>query len=49
MSVADNVAFALRRERKWTAQEIERKVNEALAMVDLEGTQTKKPAALSGG
>ena len=49
MSVADNVAFALRRERKWTAQEIDRKVNEALAMVDLEGTQTKKPAALSGG
>src|SRR5258706_374237 len=49
MSVADNVAFALRRERKWTAQQIERKVNEALAMVDLQGTQTKKPAALSGG
>jgi len=49
MSVADNVAFALRRERKWTPQQIERKVDEALAMVDLEGTQTKKPAALSGG
>lgn len=49
MSVADNVGFALRRERKWTPQEIDRKVNEALAMVDLEGTQMKKPAALSGG
>ena len=49
MSVADNVAFALRRERKWTPREIERKVNEALAVVDLEGTQHKKPAALSGG
>jgi len=49
MSVAENVGFALRRERKWTGPEIERKVNEALAMVDLEGTQMKKPAALSGG
>src|SRR5437899_1879110 len=49
MSVADNVAFALHRERKWTPQQIKRKVDEALAMVDLEGTQTKKPAALSGG
>src|SRR5439155_10478473 len=28
MSVADNVAFALRRERKWTPQQIERKVDE---------------------
>jgi phospholipid/cholesterol/gamma-HCH transport system ATP-binding protein len=49
MSVADNVGFALRRERKWTDQEIERKVAEALAMVDLEGIQKKKPAQLSGG
>jgi phospholipid/cholesterol/gamma-HCH transport system ATP-binding protein len=49
LSVAENVAFALRRERKWTEQEIEQKVADALAMVDLEGTQSKKPAQLSGG
>ena len=49
LSVAENVAFALRRERKWTEREIEEKVTEALAMVDLEGSQAKKPAQLSGG
>jgi phospholipid/cholesterol/gamma-HCH transport system ATP-binding protein len=49
LSVADNVGFALRRDRKWTPAEIERKVSEALAMVDLSGTQDKKPAQLSGG
>ena len=49
MSVADNVGFALVRERKWTRAEIEKKVAEALAMVDLDGTELKKPAELSGG
>src|SRR6266700_2144545 len=49
LTVAENVAFALRRERKWTAQEIGKKVSEALAMVDLPGTENKKPAELSGG
>jgi phospholipid/cholesterol/gamma-HCH transport system ATP-binding protein len=49
MSVAENVGFALQRERKWTQAEIEAKVSEALAMVDLSGTQEKKPAQLSGG
>src|ERR1041385_6957203 len=39
LSVAGNVAFALRREHKWTEQEIAQKVAEALAMVGLEGTQ----------
>ena len=49
MSVADNVGFSLVRERKWSKAEIEAKVGEALAMVDLDGTQQKKPAELSGG
>lgn len=49
MTVADNVGFVLKRERKWDSAEIDRKINEALEMVDLAGTQQKKPAALSGG
>ena len=49
MSVAENVGFSLVRERKWSKAEIEAKVGEALAMVDLDGTQQKKPAELSGG
>src|SRR5881296_623798 len=49
LTVAENVAFVLQRERKLTAQEIARKVDEALEMVNLSGTQNKKPAELSGG
>jgi len=49
MSVAENVGFALRRERKWTEAEIERKVSETLEVVDLPGIGRKKPAELSGG
>ncbi len=49
MTVEENVAFPLRRERKWTEAEIRQKVGEALAVVDLPGTQAKKPAELSGG
>src|SRR5947209_2519253 len=49
MTVAENIAFPLRRERKWTEQEITRKVTEALAMVELAGIETQKPAELSGG
>ena len=49
MTVFDNVAFPLRRERRWTAAEIEHKVATALETVDLAGTQPKKPAELSGG
>jgi phospholipid/cholesterol/gamma-HCH transport system ATP-binding protein len=49
LTVAENVAFVLRRERKLTEAEIARRVDEALAMVDLAGTQDKKPAELSGG
>jgi len=49
MTVAENVSFVLRRERKLSEGEIARKVDEALDMVDLGGTQDKKPAELSGG
>ena len=49
MTVADNVAFALRRERKLTEEQIGDRVAHALEMVDLPGIQDKKPAELSGG
>ena len=49
LDVAGNVGFALRRQRQHTAAEIDRKVSEALAMVELAGTEKKMPAELSGG
>ena len=49
MSVAENVSFALRREKKLTEGEITRKVAEALDMVELPGIEKKKPSELSGG
>jgi phospholipid/cholesterol/gamma-HCH transport system ATP-binding protein len=49
MTVAENVAFAFRRERSIPQEEIRRKVCEVLEMVDLPGTEDKKPAELSGG
>src|SRR5439155_394918 len=49
LTVAENVAFVLQREGKLTESEIARKVDETLEMVDLGGTQDKKPAELSGG
>ena len=49
MSVFENVAFPLQRERALTPAEIATRVSEALAMVDLPGTETKRPSALSGG
>ena len=49
MSVAENVGFALRRQRVASDEEITRKVAEALSMVGLDGTEAKKPAELSGG
>ena len=49
MNVAENVAFALRREKKFTEQEISRKVTEALEMVELCGVEQKRPSELSGG
>ena len=49
LTVAENVAFVLQRERKLTEPEIAKTVDQALDMVDLGGTQNKKPAELSGG
>jgi phospholipid/cholesterol/gamma-HCH transport system ATP-binding protein len=49
MTVAENVAFPLERKKKLTAGEISRRVAAALDVVDLPGTQHKKPAELSGG
>lgn len=49
LTVAENVAFLLRRERKFSAKEIIQRVDETLEMVDLPGTQNKKPSELSGG
>ncbi|MBI4660989.1 MAG: ABC transporter ATP-binding protein [Verrucomicrobia bacterium] len=49
LTVADNVAFLLRREGRLSEKEIAQRVDETLVMVDLPGTQRKKPAELSGG
>lgn len=49
LTVSENVAFPLRRQRKLSESEIHSKVAEALEMVGLPGTQAKKPAELSGG
>ncbi len=49
MSVAENVAFSFRREKKFTEKEIARKVAEVLEMVELPGVEKKKPSELSGG
>ncbi|MEW6159473.1 MAG: ABC transporter ATP-binding protein [Verrucomicrobiota bacterium] len=49
LTVSENVAFALRREGQLSENEIQECVAEALEMVDLAGTQEKKPAELSGG
>src|SRR5580765_7015713 len=48
MTVSENIAFALRREKKWTEEQIRCKVEEALMMVELPGIEAKKPAELSG-
>ena len=49
MTVAENVAFAFRAHEHFTAGEIARRVAAALEMVDLPGTENRKPAELSGG
>jgi phospholipid/cholesterol/gamma-HCH transport system ATP-binding protein len=49
MTVAENVGFAFRRDRSLPEKEIRRKVAEVLEMVDLPGTEDKKPSELSGG
>lgn len=49
LTVEENIAFVLARERNLTPEEISRRVAEALAMVEMPGIQKKKPAELSGG
>jgi phospholipid/cholesterol/gamma-HCH transport system ATP-binding protein len=49
MTVAENVGFAFRRNKKISQGEINKKVAEALEVVDLPGTENKKPSELSGG
>lgn len=49
MTVEENIAFPLRREGQLTEAEIARRVEEVLEVVELPGTQHKKPAELSGG
>jgi phospholipid/cholesterol/gamma-HCH transport system ATP-binding protein len=48
LTVAENVGFALRRLRK-PEDEIRAKVANALDVVELSGTEEKKPSELSGG
>jgi phospholipid/cholesterol/gamma-HCH transport system ATP-binding protein len=49
MTVAENVGFVLDRERQLTRAEIDRRIARVLDLVELEGTEKKKPAELSGG
>lgn len=49
LTVQENVAFPLRREKGLSDQAIRGRVEEALEMVDLPGAGAKKPAELSGG
>ncbi len=49
MTVAENVAFAFRRDPSLSEREIARRVAEVLEMVDLPGTESKNPSELSGG
>ncbi|MCU0610990.1 MAG: sn-glycerol-3-phosphate ABC transporter ATP-binding protein UgpC [Candidatus Eisenbacteria bacterium] len=48
MSVYDNMAFGLRM-RKFSADEIKRRVNEAAGILGIQGFLSRKPKALSGG
>jgi phospholipid/cholesterol/gamma-HCH transport system ATP-binding protein len=49
MTVAENIAFALRRDRSLPESEIAAKVAHVLELVDLPGIEAKSPAELSGG
>jgi phospholipid/cholesterol/gamma-HCH transport system ATP-binding protein len=49
MTVAENVAFGLRRHENLTEAAVAKRVAAALEMVDLPGTEKKNPAELSGG
>ena len=49
LTVEENVGFLLEREQTMSPAEIRGTVADALELVDLGGTQAKKPAELSGG
>jgi phospholipid/cholesterol/gamma-HCH transport system ATP-binding protein len=49
LTVADNVAMALRKRNDLSPREIDARVDEALELVDLPDVRTKFPAELSGG
>jgi phospholipid/cholesterol/gamma-HCH transport system ATP-binding protein len=49
MTVEDNIAFILNRERRFPQAEIARRVDEVLDVVGLKGIEKKWPGELSGG
>ncbi len=49
MTVAENIAFAFRRDRSLPGPEVARRVAEVLEMVDMPGIENKMPSELSGG
>lgn len=49
LSVGENVAMGLRKQGTLSPREIDARVDEVLALVDLPGVQAKFPAELSGG
>ncbi len=49
LTVRENVAFRLTEEKEVPADEIERRVREALSFVELENTMDRFPSELSGG
>ena len=49
LTVEENVGFLLDREQTMSPSQIRETVADALELVDLGGTQAKKPAELSGG
>jgi phospholipid/cholesterol/gamma-HCH transport system ATP-binding protein len=49
MTVGENLAMGLRRHTQLKGLEIQNKINDSLALVGLEGVESKYPAELSGG
>lgn len=49
LTVAENVAFPLKRHRRMSAEALSARVRELLDMVEMEGTEPLLPSALSGG
>jgi phospholipid/cholesterol/gamma-HCH transport system ATP-binding protein len=49
LTIGENVALALRKDRTVSESEIQKRVRESLALVDLPDVESKYPAELSGG